>query len=120
MALLESNGGWPIIMESAGTNLTNFTWQEIDNVYNWLFGGSSFFKISYEADEEDSTRNILMVFFHLRERVCVADIQCPHISATIIRDIFRIKYVTKYLRIINSVTSLIFKFHAYVRAEVNE
>ncbi|XP_032676208.1 membrane metallo-endopeptidase-like 1 isoform X2 [Odontomachus brunneus] len=60
MALLESNGGWPVLMKREGTNL-NFTWQKIDNVYNWLFGGSSFFKISHEADEVDSTRNILTV-----------------------------------------------------------
>ncbi|XP_014481662.1 PREDICTED: membrane metallo-endopeptidase-like 1 isoform X2 [Dinoponera quadriceps] len=61
MTLIDANGGWPIIMGKASTGLKNFTWQEIDNTYNQLFAGSSFFNIKYETNEEDATRHILTI-----------------------------------------------------------
>lgn len=52
-------------MEKKSGHLQNLTWQEIDNTYNRMFGGGSFFEIGYERDDGDSTRNILTVSFCL-------------------------------------------------------
>lgn len=96
-------GGWPILMEKGDTNLKNFTWQEIDDTYNKLFGYSSFFKISYEPDVLNSTRNIITVSFFSRK--AYVKLYDPHIFATIIIRIFNMKYVKEHPRIINSITS---------------
>ncbi|EFN87347.1 Endothelin-converting enzyme 1 [Harpegnathos saltator] len=61
MTMLDATGGWPIIMENEGTNLENYTWQDIDNAYIPIFGFSSFVDISYEPDDENSNYNILMI-----------------------------------------------------------
>lgn len=65
MELLDSNGGWPILIDNkTGTNLNNFTWQKIDNTYDQMIGGSTFFQISYKSTREDSGRNSLSVSFY--------------------------------------------------------
>lgn len=87
MALLDANGGWPIIMGQAAAELTNLSWQTIDNTYNRMFGGSSFFKISYEAKDEDSTSNILTVSFS--SFTSALQIRDPFMSAIGIKEMFK-------------------------------
>lgn len=83
MEIIDANGGWPIIMDSAGRNMDNFTWQKIDNIYNQMFGGSSFFQIKYQTDT-NSSRHKLSVSFYLRFylRKCFTNVliicSCPH------------------------------------------
>lgn len=63
--LLNLTGGWPILMPREEWEMENYTWQEVDDVYTQLLSLSCFFKIVATRDEQNSTRNILMVFFYL-------------------------------------------------------
>ncbi|XP_014469029.1 PREDICTED: endothelin-converting enzyme 1-like [Dinoponera quadriceps] len=60
-SMIDANGGWPIQLRNHESNIENYIWQEIDNVYMKMFYTASFFEFGFIPEEDDATKTILVI-----------------------------------------------------------